>query len=435
MYARLAFAVATTLTPEILIIDEILGAGDAYFVGKCVQRMKDLTTQGATIVFVSHDMSSVQLLCERGVWIDKGLIKADTDILSVSKAYLASVREDEEVRAMAKSMSLARGQVADMQGRRFVSLFRLIGADGGGPSDPFSVAEIRFGYGVKAMGSITPADSDTTSRVIIDPALMNWKQTVESDGRPVWQFGNFGGRYVHAPWQIDWLKPGQHDSWVEIDYRASVSHAVAVELYDEKQQTYVRLTEISKATGKSTWQTVRISVGGEALSADRPILSEPVGLQVLAPEDRYGSGQVKITAFGFFDESGSQRYTLISGERASAVISYFAGEAVLNPVAVIAIYRFDGTCAMQVFSNRNGKELGPLLGRGTIRFAFNPLFLGPGDYITSVAMFKQLNLASRHEPEAYDLHDRCYTLKILPPVGMGVEIGLVNQPMTWELSK
>jgi lipopolysaccharide transport system ATP-binding protein len=435
MYARLAFAVATTITPEILIIDEILGAGDAYFVGKCIQRMKDLTTQGATIVFVSHDMSAVQLLCDRGVWIDKGLIKADTDILSVSKAYLASVRDDEEVRAMAKSMSLTRGQVADMQGRRFVSLFRLIGVDGGAPSDSFAVGEIRFGGGAKAIGNITPADNDTTSRVIVDPLFMNWKHAVESDGRPLWHFGDFGGRYVHAPWQIDWLKPGQHDSWLEIEYRASTSHAVAVEQYDEKQKTYVRLIEIPKATSKPTWQTVRIRVRGEAPSPDRSSVPEPLDLQVLAPEDRYGTGQVKITAFGFFDETNTQRYTLISGERASAVIAYSADEAVLNPVTVIAIYRFDGTCAMQVISNRNGKQLGTLVGRGTIRFLFNPLLLGPGDYITSVALFKYLNLASRHEPDAYDLHDRCYTLKVLPPVGIGVEIGMVNQPMTWELSQ
>ena len=61
MYARLAFSTATSVQPEILIIDEVLGAGDAYFAGKCVERMKKLTEQsGATVLFVSHDLGSVQ---------------------------------------------------------------------------------------------------------------------------------------------------------------------------------------------------------------------------------------------------------------------------------------------------------------------------------------------------------------------------------------
>ncbi|MGH7062179.1 MAG: ABC transporter ATP-binding protein, partial [Stellaceae bacterium] len=61
MYARLAFSAATTIVPDILIIDEILGAGDAYFAAKCADRMRRLTKEvGATVLFVSHDMSSVQ---------------------------------------------------------------------------------------------------------------------------------------------------------------------------------------------------------------------------------------------------------------------------------------------------------------------------------------------------------------------------------------
>lgn len=136
MYARLAFAVATTVTPEILIIDEILGAGDAYFVGKCIQRMKQLTTQGATVLFVSHDMSAVQMLCDRGIWIDSGRVRADADVLSVGKAYLASVREDEEIRARARSLSMTKAQVVEASSHPSLTTFRLIGKDGGRRRSP-----------------------------------------------------------------------------------------------------------------------------------------------------------------------------------------------------------------------------------------------------------------------------------------------------------
>ena len=65
---------------------------------------------------------------------------------------------------------------------------------------------------------------------------------------------------------------------------------------------------------------------------------------------------------------------------------------------------------------------------------FAPLFLGPGEYIVSVALFKDLCLASKFEPEAYDLHDRFYPLKVLHPEGLGVDIGTVNQPAVWEIA-
>ncbi|BCQ59340.1 hypothetical protein PBOI14_10900 [Pseudomonas sp. Boi14] len=134
MYARLAFAVATTITPEVLIIDEVLGAGDAYFLGKCIQRMKALTGQGATILFVSHDISSVQMLCDRGVWLEGGRIRQDGPLLPVSKAYLANIREEEERRVRAKSMSLTKGQVgALLRESSQTTLLRLIGADGTPP--------------------------------------------------------------------------------------------------------------------------------------------------------------------------------------------------------------------------------------------------------------------------------------------------------------
>lgn len=99
MYARLAFAAATAIEPEILIIDEVLGAGDAYFASKSTDRMKRLTTEsGATVLFVSHDMSSVERLCSRAVWIERGCVRMDDDARAVSKAYYASILEQEETR-------------------------------------------------------------------------------------------------------------------------------------------------------------------------------------------------------------------------------------------------------------------------------------------------------------------------------------------------
>ena len=75
MYSRLAFAVSTSLEPDILIIDEVLGAGDAAFTSKCAERMKHLTQDtGATVLFVSHSMESVLEICNRAILLERGEI-------------------------------------------------------------------------------------------------------------------------------------------------------------------------------------------------------------------------------------------------------------------------------------------------------------------------------------------------------------------------
>ena len=78
MYVRLAFAVAAHLEPEILIIDEVLAVGDAEFQKKCLGKMRDISTSdGRTILFVSHNMGAIRNFCNRTVYLEKGQVKAD----------------------------------------------------------------------------------------------------------------------------------------------------------------------------------------------------------------------------------------------------------------------------------------------------------------------------------------------------------------------
>jgi lipopolysaccharide transport system ATP-binding protein len=89
MYVRLAFAVAAHLEPEILLVDEVLAVGDAAFQKKCLGKMGDVARQGRTILFVTHNMTAVQALCDRVVWLDKGVVRQDGPVGSVMSAYLA----------------------------------------------------------------------------------------------------------------------------------------------------------------------------------------------------------------------------------------------------------------------------------------------------------------------------------------------------------
>ncbi len=90
MYVRLAFAVAAHLEPEILIVDEVLAVGDAEFQKKCLRKMGDVAGSGRTILFVSHNMNAITSLCERAIWLDRGMLKLDASAQECVSRYLAS---------------------------------------------------------------------------------------------------------------------------------------------------------------------------------------------------------------------------------------------------------------------------------------------------------------------------------------------------------
>lgn len=90
MYARLAFALATDIKPEVLIIDEVFGVGDEFFMRKCNLRMQKLIQSGITTVFVTHDLDFLLTQCNRIVWLEKGKIKMDGNSMEVAQAYRES---------------------------------------------------------------------------------------------------------------------------------------------------------------------------------------------------------------------------------------------------------------------------------------------------------------------------------------------------------
>jgi ABC-type polysaccharide/polyol phosphate transport system ATPase subunit len=89
MYMRLAFAIATEIDPEILLIDEALGVGDAAFQDRAKQRILSLLDRSHAVVLVSHDLDSLRQLCTRGVWLRQGQLVADGPIDAVIDDYLA----------------------------------------------------------------------------------------------------------------------------------------------------------------------------------------------------------------------------------------------------------------------------------------------------------------------------------------------------------
>src|ERR1043166_3781935 len=95
MYVRLAFAIAASVEPDILIIDEALAVGDAVFQHRCLRRIKELHERGTTVLFVSHDVAAIRALCSRAILMNHGRIVSDGDPADVLNRYQEIVMERE----------------------------------------------------------------------------------------------------------------------------------------------------------------------------------------------------------------------------------------------------------------------------------------------------------------------------------------------------
>jgi ABC-type polysaccharide/polyol phosphate transport system ATPase subunit len=148
MFVRLAFSVAIHTVPDILIVDEALSVGDIAFRNKCLKRVLDLRAKGTTILFVSHDLSTLQLICDRAIWLEKGEIKSTGDPVAVSQNYHAALMG--EVSASAQRPSVPQ-QRTDHGRFTVFSLYRGEGAIFGAGQD------IEFDFELEALKPLDDA--------------------------------------------------------------------------------------------------------------------------------------------------------------------------------------------------------------------------------------------------------------------------------------
>jgi len=108
MQVRLAFAVAAHLEPEILLIDEVLAVGDISFQRKCLGKMKDVSSAGRTLIFVSHQMNQIRRLCTRVVWVDAGMVRESGTTAAVIGSYEAATRAADDAAETRKNAGRAQ---------------------------------------------------------------------------------------------------------------------------------------------------------------------------------------------------------------------------------------------------------------------------------------------------------------------------------------
>lgn len=130
MQMRVAFSVATAFRPEILIVDEALSVGDAYFQHKCFKRIREFRELGTSLLIVSHDAGAVQGLCDRAILLDSGRLIKDGEPADVMDIYNALIAERENSTLTVANHSSGRNQVVSGTGEAYVEEIALFNSRG-----------------------------------------------------------------------------------------------------------------------------------------------------------------------------------------------------------------------------------------------------------------------------------------------------------------
>jgi energy-coupling factor transporter ATP-binding protein EcfA2 len=110
MYARLGFAIAVNVDPDVLLVDEVLAVGDESFRSRCYERMLSFREAGKTLILVTHDLGAIASFCDRAIWLDAGRVRGEGTPESITRRYVAEVTEQEELWS-AQQAAAGRGLV------------------------------------------------------------------------------------------------------------------------------------------------------------------------------------------------------------------------------------------------------------------------------------------------------------------------------------
>lgn len=415
MYLRLAFSVATTIAPEILIVDEILGAGDLYFQAKCLERMQDLTAgRGTTVLFVSHDLEAAQRLCDTFVWLDRGRIMAVGPSAEVRAQYEDAVRRQHDRRLRARNLRLTERVVSALDGAQdhgFHLVGRLRCAEGTAHTAPF----VR---GLRLLVRGTPVDEIRVGDAMDDQPSHPSFVVAEPDtawGPPV-RRGDVLARAVQpgragrgAPFALfvhydDFNDPG-YELALEVQYQDTSALPCGVEVHAGPAGLKHLLT--LEHDGDGAWKSARAVVprwmyAPGTSSGERPAPAldgagpGPLGRPGAPVEraKRFGTGQVLIDTVRFRDEHGRETYLLRHGSAATVELAYHAEDPGVvggTMVCALGIQAPDGLLVSAMISSAQSRVF-PVRESGSISIRLAPLLLGNGTYRLTAALFTCIDL-------------------------------------------
>ena len=399
MQARLAFAIATTIQPEILIVDEILGAGDAYFFGKSIRRMQRLLESGASVLLVSHALDQIVRFCDEAIWLDRGRIVMRGQSTEVVKAYEKFIRDLDDRRLRAKNQKATIGFDAFARDTYTAQLLVEV-TPRSGALDVSTIELVRDGVTEDSLAIGAPQDVDGSQSAILLPSGWSDPVAVPEPHRAVVQ-PTTGQALFNL-----WFLYSRSDYEVRVRSRGADGGRVRILLG-------TRIVAERELDGSSDWAETRLPLlveEGQSEEREETALA-PAPTPTPTPVSRWpGEGTFRVERVELVDGAGTHCAVFDAGSELAIRIRAIAsttGEFPVTPAATI--YRADGILVTNL--------VGPSFDVDAVeaeaidfQLAYGDLNLGNGAYTVSIALYR--SLSHLEQPEVYDLLDRSYEFEV-----------------------
>lgn len=377
MGVRLMFAAATAIEPELLVLDEVLGVGDAYFAQKSYERMRELTAgAGTTLLLVTHDVYSAVKLCDRLIWIDRGRVLMDGGGPSVIRAYEDSIRQQEEARLrLRKQHRLHEDTTRD---RAVVPVMFELHSVGNVPaSTPVYLGRIELSVdGVRQGLPLDMAAFNESRSAHLQREGTAWGEPVEHEGRWARALLNYGSPFHKVAGVIPMPAGALSRVRAEVDYCAGAPFRATVRLFAGGEVLDLGVIE-GEADGWRTWRS-----GHEAPRAAAAAEVNPTGV--------HGTGVIGITDIDTYDGSGRQTHLFTHGEPFEVRVGYRINQPDYSgrPQVLIALHR-DGVQDICRLIARD-LEFDAAAGcHGVVHLRIPKLQIGTGTYTVTVMIARE----------------------------------------------
>jgi lipopolysaccharide transport system ATP-binding protein len=443
MAARLGFSAATAIVPEVLIIDEILGAGDAYFSSKSFDRMRRLTSGGTTVLFVSHDMSSVEQLCDEAIWMERGRLRDSGTTQRLSRAYAKEVREQERQRLKALNTSLSVENFRKLRSRhdkplQFITRVLTEGKAVHGHSCTLLANDEIFAE--VCIGDSQDNAVSEAAAIVLDRTASCWGSPKKAAGlhaRPLpatagssgMCFFNLAMMEPDVRWSVCWQLsggPARIEVFDGTAYRHLADHpgglptAVTADVPRRVVEQFLISEGFDLAPAKSD----------ESQDPHAPKRHSQSGDEI---QPDLATGEIDITRVAFEGPSGISTHLLKSFETLNIRLGYRANRELMDAVFVVCFYR-DGICALQSLSVDQGEDPPRLAAgeTGEVTLSLPSLPLGRGLYLVSIAVFPRSVFTERDgDHNAYALLDRQFQIRVEQPEGGLIDLGIARGTCLW----
>jgi len=384
MAVRLMFSVSTSIAPDLLVLDEILGVGDAYFSHKSYGRIRQLCDQeGTTLLLVTHDIYSAIGLCDRVVWIDRGQVLMDDEGPVVVKAYEDSIRQQEESRLRTRKRErLARASQEKASARASHVLVEIHSRGNRPQPCPVYFSGIELLDGDRLLASL-PLESEAfdvpgTSHLQRDATC--WGEPAAWEGRQTRPFLNYGSSFhkIAGAFALPSGDPAVASGSLSlrVNYWMNQACDLDVQIFSNGRGTPVGT--LKPETEAWTTQTFELAGAGDS----RLMSFNSDGVQ--------GTGAIVVDDVRMVDSEGVETSIVRHGARVRFFFDYHINDLSIREHAqFVVIFHRDG---VQIASRIITRDLlfdGNARPKGRVELDIPKLVLGTGSYAVSVFVGRQ----------------------------------------------